>query len=198
MITKTSLRNRYKKNLRKAGIKRQDSLLAVTLPNLQSKVSLEILVEIEKEFQVEIYHIHVGQILPPEIQQVASRLPQIETEILCVEPTTYTWLKLKILEKTKPGQLVIMPLTAEEIATYFLEEFIRGNLEGLTLEARHRTAYPLATTTINELLTIHQQESLAPTTLYRSKLLEQLAGTINPQALAKFYVNTYASRTSSQ
>ncbi|AGT34983.1 MAG: hypothetical protein QXX32_05845 [Thermofilum sp.] len=195
MVTKTALRNRYKRNLRKAGIKRQDSILVATLPNLQSKASLDLLVDIEKEFQVKISHIHIGRNIPQEINQLAQKLPGIETIAIDAEPATYTQLKLKILEKASPHQLVVLPLTAEEIATYFLDELIRGNIEGLKLEARHRTAYPLATTTINELQAVYKQDTLPPATLYMSKLLEWLAGTVNPQALAKFYIDTYASRS---
>ncbi|MCC6003011.1 MAG: hypothetical protein LM590_01560 [Thermofilum sp.] len=195
MTTKTALRNRYKKNLRKAGIKREDNLLVVTLPNIQSKASLELLLEIEKEFRVKINHVHLGKDLPSELEDLASKRMQAETVLLKEDIKTYTQLKLKVLEEASPDQLVIMPLTAEELSIYFLEELIRGRIEGLTLEARNRTAYPLASTTIDELLAIYRPETLQPAILYTSKLLKLLTNVINPQALAKFYVQTYASST---
>ncbi|ABL77811.1 hypothetical protein [Thermofilum pendens] len=191
MVDKATLRKRFLRNLRLAGLNREDEILAVTLPNLQSKVALELLLSVEEEFPVVIRHLHVGAELPGEIGLLARKTVGSET-FAERAPSTYTELKVLVARLAKPGQVVVLPMVAEEVAAYFLEEVLRGNLAGLSLEASNRTAYPLATTTLEEIRRVAGPSSLRPQCIASSNLLSILEKSVDPRAAAKFYVENYA------
>lgn len=130
------VREQYLRTLRAFNPRRDDQMLVVCRGDGQSKHSAKLLAEIEREYPVEIEFIEVGEATAPEEPPQGYRHQP--------GPGTYTSYRLELLRSglLKPGKLVVMPDTLEDLATYALYEVWRGLVQGLMLDIKYRTAYP--------------------------------------------------------
>jgi len=194
MTTPKTLQKRYLKNIRLANPKPDDTILVTTLNNHQSYTTLKLTLQIETQYNTKIHTLHLGPPPPPPLKQLTQ-----QTTLLAHipnPPKTYTQLKLQTLThaQTLQDPLIILPLAAEDIAIYMLQELLNTNLAGLQLDTTYRTAYPLATTTLQELRKL-DPTPLPATTLQgpAQQLLQQLQTKITPTATAKTYLQLLAT-----
>ncbi|WP_424739184.1 hypothetical protein [Infirmifilum uzonense] len=192
------MKKRFTRSLRAFSPRTDDVLVAVTLENLQSLLLLDLLLDIEKEYNVRIHHLHIGESIPREIEERVSRSPIIaSTRLIRLKPKNYTDVKLNVvsnLGQYPSDSLYVLPFTADDLACYFLEELLKANLTGLALEAEARTAYPLYTTTNSEVGQVYRGTSLRAATIRDCDLLQALAGRVALQAFGNFYVEAYVKR----
>ncbi|MEM4444926.1 MAG: hypothetical protein QXJ21_06230 [Thermofilum sp.] len=193
MVPGAALRKRFLELLRQASPRRRDSIIAVTVNNPQSYLALKTLIHIEDEFESTILHLHVGDSISPrlaELSQMCKQRVQVPES-----PKSITELKLQTASfAARYGSpLCVLPLTAEEVVAYLLNELLMGNPAGLQLEREYRTAYPLSTTTLKEvLLLVGVEDSENPNLLLEGpavQLLEALKGRADPPAASRLYVH---------
>lgn len=193
----TTLKKRFARALRVFGPKPNDMIVIVTLENLQSLVLLELTLTVEQDYDVQIHHLHLqGEIPRIFAEKTLSSTRVVSSKSVYGKVTSYTDVKAAVasLASEYPGALFVLPFTADDLACYFLGEILRGNLAGLALEAQARVAYPLYTTTLQEIEQAYPGSPLKPTLLAQCELLRELKGRISPQAFGNFYVEVYVKR----
>ncbi|QOJ78230.1 hypothetical protein IG193_05505 [Infirmifilum lucidum] len=197
MSSYTTLKKRFTRALRVFGPKPNDVITIVTLENLQSLVLLELTLAVEQDYDVQVHHLHLGGEIPRIFTEKTSSSTRIvSSKSVYGNITSYTDVKTTVvsLASEYPGALFILPFTADDLACYFLREVLRGNLAGLALEAQARVAYPLYTTTLQEIEQAYSGSPLEPALLAQCDLLRELKGRISLQAFGNFYVEVYVKR----
>lgn len=192
MISETTLRKRFLKLLRQAHPQRRDTVIAATVSNPQSYLMMKILISVESNFESTIVHLHIGESIP---QRLAELSQKCNSHIRVHEsPATITGLKLRVADFAARynSPLCILPLTAEEVVVYLLGELLLGNFAGLKLENLCRTAYPLSTTPLEDVINlvgIKEDEKPGPYPVDPAiQLLDTLRGRIDLPAVSRFYI----------
>jgi len=189
----TTLKKRFTRSLRAFNPRPDDTLVLVTLENLQSLLLLELAISVEQEYSVVMHHLHLGG-NPDAFHELAIHSSQVASSRSIDEGfTTYTDVKLAVasLSQDYPQALFLLPFTADDLACYFLGEVLRGNLAGLTLEATARVAYPLYSTSLQEIEEAYSSNHLKATLMTECKLLRELQGRVSAHAFGRFYVDTF-------
>ena len=191
MVTEGILRKRFLRLLRMAHPKRGDTVVAVTLSNPQSYLMLKLLVSIEQAYASRVVLLHLGEHIPSSFEKLCKECSH--RIHLQVTPGSITQLKLLAAKAVAAFEdpLCVLPLTAEEMASYILGELLAGDLSGLALDLMYRTAYPLSTTLLSE---VPVEEGAAPgcphvqLTPSVTALLQSLAGRVDLPALSRLYL----------
>lgn len=192
MVPGAALRKRFLKLLRQASPRRRDNVIAVTVNNPQSYFTLKTLIDIEDEFESTIVHLHLGSSISPRLAEL-SRMCESRVHVPQA-PKSITELKLQVANFAAEygSPLCVLPLTAEEIVAYLLNELLLGNPAGLRLEREHRTAYPLSTTLLRDVLNLVGVEHDEDPTIFLDgpavELVKALEKRTDPQAVGKLYV----------
>ncbi|MEZ0345394.1 MAG: hypothetical protein ABWK01_02450 [Infirmifilum sp.] len=194
----TMLKKRFTRSIRNFNPRVKDTFILVTLDNLQSLLLVDLLLDVEREYEVQVHHLHLGETIPEEIKQRLESAPYVISQSIGgVKPANYTQVKLEVLKRLylyPEGALYVLPFTADDLACYFLEELINSNLQGLALEAEARIAYPLYTTTIHEIRKLYPDSRLNASLLGKCTLLYELEGRVALQAFGNFYVEVFTKR----
>lgn len=188
----TSLKRKFIRALRTFAPRVRDTLVVATLDNAQSLVMLKLLLEVEQEYDTNVHHVHLSNVVPNEVREILANSRIVTSSVVAAPVRNYTEVKTILLPyvETHPGALFVLPFTADDLACYFLEEILRGNLVGLRLEARARVAYPLYTTTLREVSAV-RPGGLPAKLLGECALLSELEDRVAPQAVGTFYVEIY-------
>lgn len=148
-----SIEKRFRRGLREAKPRPDDSVVLVARPDSQSLLALKLLAKIERKFPRA--KLSVVEVAPPSTTP-ALKAPCRELGVgygaVTSEGYAYTDLRRAALLALKPDDpLLVLPDTAEDLAAYLLGEVALGAVEGLELDARFRVAYPLARVSVREL-----------------------------------------------
>jgi len=191
VVSEAAIRKRFLQLLRMAHPRRGDTVVAVTLNNPQSYLLLKLLLGIEQEYDSRVVNLHLGNTLPTALRELCGACDlQIQ---LKTTPASVTQLKLLVAGALAAFRdpLCVLPLTAEEVASYVLGELLAGNLAGLVLDRMYRTAYPLSTTSLRDVTAgsdfpLDSASSLIAPGV--ATLIQSLAGRVDLPALSKLYL----------
>lgn len=144
LCTSTLVKKRFLQWLRKGGPRRVDNFVVGSRGDHPSRVLVTLLEEVERNYDVTVSVIEICA--EPKLNTFCHE-KGLKYTFLKANPATYTEFRLALtqtLSQIKGSPLIVMPDTSEDLVVYTIGEVLQGNLEGLSLDASFRVAYPLA------------------------------------------------------
>jgi len=158
-----SLEQRFRRSLREAKPRRNDVLVLVGRGDLASLHALKLLLKVEEGYPTTVKVLEVSS--KPICKDLCEERG-VAYSFHEVTANSYTRLRLQVLRLVEEyglqQALLVMPDTVEDLALYAMGEVWLGDLRGLILDLKLRTAYPQSKISLKAIAAIMLSRGSAP------------------------------------